>query len=215
MAEKLGVNRRNAVLASRSASCAEDIRRIRGCWNPGFKELEYDPDAFAVVIFGRSYNALVSEAHMGIPNKFASRGVRVIPLNALPRRKRSPRTTCTGPPVNEFSSAAQVRKHPQLFGCYITNFSCGPDSFLIGYFREVMGKKPSLTLELDSHVADAGLETRIEAFLDIIDRYRELEKGQTIDHSAPFRPPGSGSRRAMRFSIRKATSCPCSIRTFM
>ena len=38
-----------------------------------------------------------------------------------------------------------------------------------------MEKKPSLTLELDSHVADAGLETRIEAFLDIVRRHRELE----------------------------------------
>jgi predicted nucleotide-binding protein (sugar kinase/HSP70/actin superfamily) len=39
-----------------------------------------------------------------------------------------------------------------------------------------MGRKPSLTLELDSHTADAGLETRIEAFLDIVRYYREIEK---------------------------------------
>ena len=32
-----------------------------------------------------------------------------------------------------------------------------------------MGQKPSLTLELDSHTADAGLDTRIDAFLDIKD----------------------------------------------
>ena len=51
-----------------------------------------------------------------------------------------------------------VERHPQLFGTYITNFSCGPDSFVVGYFREIMGRKPSLTLELDSHTADAGLE---------------------------------------------------------
>ena len=35
---------------------------------------------------------------------------------------------------------------------------------------DIMGGKPSLTLELDSHVADAGLETRIEAFLDMLRR---------------------------------------------
>ena len=66
------------------------------------------------------------------------------------------------------------RKHPQLFGTYITNFSCGPDSFIISYFRDIMGRKPSLTLELDSHTADAGLETRIEAFIDIVQAYRQL-----------------------------------------
>jgi predicted nucleotide-binding protein (sugar kinase/HSP70/actin superfamily) len=37
-----------------------------------------------------------------------------------------------------------------------------------------MGRKPSLTLELDSHTADAGLETRVEAFLDIVNAYRQL-----------------------------------------
>jgi hypothetical protein len=71
--------------------------------------------------------------------------------------------------------AAIVEAHPQLFGTFITNFSCGPDSFVVGYFRSIMGTKPSLTLELDNHTADAGLETRIEAFLDIVARYRILK----------------------------------------
>jgi predicted nucleotide-binding protein (sugar kinase/HSP70/actin superfamily) len=71
-------------------------------------------------------------------------------------------------------AARRVEKHPQLFGTYITNFSCGPDSFVISYFRDIMGRKPSLTLELDSHTADAGLETRVEAFLDIVNAYRQL-----------------------------------------
>jgi predicted nucleotide-binding protein (sugar kinase/HSP70/actin superfamily) len=67
-----------------------------------------------------------------------------------------------------------VKRHPQLFATYVTNFSCGPDSFLISYFRDEMGKKPSLTLELDSHTADVGLNTRIEAAIDIIKYYRQL-----------------------------------------
>jgi len=67
--------------------------------------------------------------------------------------------------------ARVVKKTPNLFGCYITNFSCGPDSFILNYFRDIMGDKPSLTLELDSHTADAGIDTRIEAFLDIAKGY--------------------------------------------
>jgi predicted nucleotide-binding protein (sugar kinase/HSP70/actin superfamily) len=35
-----------------------------------------------------------------------------------------------------------------------------------------MGTKPFLILELDSHTSDAGVDTRIEAFLDIIEGYR-------------------------------------------
>ena len=90
-----------------------------------------------------------------------------------------------------------VKRHPQLFGTYITNFSCGPDSFIIGYFRTLMGRKPSLTLELDSHTADAGLETRIEAFLDVVAAYRQT--GGREAHRQPAArihagPNGHGQR---------------------
>jgi predicted nucleotide-binding protein (sugar kinase/HSP70/actin superfamily) len=46
-----------------------------------------------------------------------------------------------------------------------------------------MGRKPALILELDSHTADAGLETRIEAFLDVVAAYRQqrtVDSGQWI-----------------------------------
>ncbi|HMA65777.1 MAG: activase, partial [Fibrobacterota bacterium] len=77
---------------------------------------------------------------------------------------------------NLMKASKVVARHPQLFGVWITNFSCGPDSFLLTYFRDYMDIKPSLTLELDSHTADAGINTRIEAFLDIIDRFRKMVK---------------------------------------
>ncbi len=189
-ARKLGIKKRNTVSAYENAIQAQGKihEELRDMWAQTLREVESDPEAFAVVIVGRSYNAFVSEAHKGIPNKLASRGIRVIPLNALPPVEMITKDNMYWSAGQRIlSAAAQVRKHPQLFGCYITNFSCGPDSFLIGYFREMMGKKPSLTLELDNHVADAGLETRIEAFIDIIKRYRELEKEKKIDHSPkPF-----------------------------
>ena len=82
-----------------------------------------------------------------------------------------------------------VERHPQLFGTYITNFSCGPDSFVVGYFRDIMNRKPSLTLELDNHTADAGLETRVEAFLDIVHAYRKLvSQKQIVAIKKTFKP---------------------------
>jgi len=151
------------------------------------RELEKTPDQYGVVIFGRPYNAFVSEANMGIPHKFASRGVTVVPLDCLPLKEETAQEGMywsTGQMI--LKGAAFVKKHPQLFGCYITNFSCGPDSFLVGYFRDIMERKPFLILELDSHVADAGLETRIEAFMDIIKNYRELE-GYGTESAHPYR----------------------------
>ncbi|MHB1126238.1 MAG: acyl-CoA dehydratase activase-related protein, partial [Bacillota bacterium] len=143
-------------------------------------ELEQDPERQAVVLFGRPYNAFTGVANMGIPRKFASRGWAVIPADFLPLDQEEPVEQmywALGQVMMQ--SAAFVCRHPQLFGAYITNFSCGPDSFLLGYFRDRMGEKPSLTLELDNHTADAGLDTRVEAFLDIIQSYLRLEQTET------------------------------------
>ncbi|MBW2406381.1 MAG: activase [Deltaproteobacteria bacterium] len=145
------------------------------------QQLEADPNQIAVVIFARPYNGFVEEAHMGIPHKLASRGILVIPFDFLLfNREKSKRHMYWGMGQRILQVARVVKKHPQLFGTFITNFSCGPDSFIIGYFRDIMGRKPSLTLELDSHTADAGLETRIEAFIDIISAYRELTATQRV-----------------------------------
>ena len=121
-----------------------------------------------MVKFSRAYSGYVDEAHKGIPHKFASRGVMVLPLDFLDLSGQfSKRHMYWGSGQRLLAAARKVQSHGQLFGTYITNFSCGPDSFLITFFRDIMARKPSLTLELDSHTADAGLETRIEAFLDI------------------------------------------------
>jgi predicted CoA-substrate-specific enzyme activase len=176
-ARQMGIDRKAAENAFRIAlekqkACLAEMHAIGA---RTLSELEQDPDRMAVVLFARPYNGFVEEAHMGIPHKLASRGVLVMPLDFLPMDNRSAkRHMYWGMGQVILNIARMVKRHPQLFGTYITNFSCGPDSFILGYFREIMGRKPSLTLELDSHTADAGLETRIEAFLDIIAAYRQL-----------------------------------------
>jgi len=139
------------------------------------EEAEASPDSFSIVLFGRPYNALSSMGNMGIPKKFASRGYRVIPLDFLPVGPESSQDNMYWASGQWILKAARyVKKHDRLFAAYITNFSCGPDSFLINYFRDIMGQKPSLTLELDSHTADAGVDTRIEAFIDVVKRYDDM-----------------------------------------
>ncbi len=64
------------------------------------------------------------------------------------------------------AAAVLIREDPRLSAIYVTNFNCGPDSFLVGYFRHMMQGKPFLELELDEHTADAGIITRCEAFFE-------------------------------------------------
>ncbi len=150
-------------------------------------ELEQNPDEIAIVIVGRSYNALSKYAHMGIPQKFSSRKYKIIPYDFLPCAQEEITDNMYWASGNLILKASSfIKNHPQLFPVYISNFSCGPDSFLISYFRKILGSKPSLTLELDSHTADAGLDTRIEAFIDVIHNY--LKVNQSSAGAAPDKP---------------------------
>ena len=135
------------------AAFVDDLRRMG---REQLSHLEKDPSLTGVVLFGRPYNTFAPEANKGIPAKFASRGVSIIPFDMLP---------CDDQPLPDdhnmywgmgqalLRAARFVKDHPQLFGAYITNFSCGPDSFLITYFRDI-GAETSLTSN-DNHTADA------------------------------------------------------------
>ncbi|MFZ5427008.1 MAG: BadF/BadG/BcrA/BcrD ATPase family protein [Thermodesulfobacteriota bacterium] len=180
MARSLGADSRTARKAFRSAAasqeqCLRDISRM------GMEAMERLGDGEAglcVALFGRSYNAFAAEANKAVPEKLATRGAMAVPCDMLPleRQGKDDFGMYWGQGRTIIAAARYAAPRPGLYGAYVTNFSCGPDSFLLGYFRDEMGAKPSLTLEMDSHTADAGLETRLEAFLDIADNHRRAAR---------------------------------------
>ncbi len=191
----LGATRDEAEAAFERAVAAQRQYRkaLKEAGLQKLEELAVHPDRIGTVIFARPYNGFVDEAHLGIPNKLASRGVLVLPFDCLPEAEsQNQRNMYWGMGQRILRAADMVRRHPQLFGVYITNFSCGPDSFLLGYFRNLMADKPSLVLELDSHTADAGIETRIEAFLDIVTIHR---KRHPVARAKPVPALGRGNVR--------------------
>ncbi|MDP1727055.1 MAG: acyl-CoA dehydratase activase [Bacteroidota bacterium] len=191
LATSLGINKADAGTAFQFAlsQLMNMLAEFSAFGKLAIKELEKDPNQIAIVLFGRSYNAFAKEANLGIPQKFSSRNLTLIPHDFIPSTHlESYENMYWGSGNQILRSARYVKNHAQLFGTYITNFSCGPDSMMIPYFRKIMGNKPSLTLELDSHSADAGLNTRIEAAIDIINRYRELtKKGMLNENITPFK----------------------------
>ncbi len=132
----------------------------------------------AIVIVGRSYNAFERGMNLQLPEKLATLGVLSIPMDMLPTD--DDRLTETWPSMYWRSgqrilrAARFIRKNELLYPILIGNFSCGPDSFIIKYFREELGDKPFLHIEIDEHSADAGAVTRCEAFLDSIEKRRDL-----------------------------------------
>ncbi len=63
------------------------------------------------------------------------------------------------------AAARIVGRHPNLHLVYISNFKCGPDSYIKSFVDEAAGK-PSLVLQFDGHGIDAGFITRCDAYLD-------------------------------------------------
>jgi predicted CoA-substrate-specific enzyme activase len=126
-----------------------------------------------IALLGRPYNAFTTDANMGIPRKYTSRGYSIIPYDILPFDDES-----IYPNMywyygqQDMKTGVLLKNEDNIYITVISNFSCAPDSFLLHYLKWIMGTKPFLILELDSHTADAGVDTRIEAFLDIIEGYR-------------------------------------------
>jgi predicted CoA-substrate-specific enzyme activase len=130
-------------------------------------------DRKTLVIIGRSYNAMERGMNLQIPEKLATLGVLAIPMDMLPTEDIKLKDQWpnmywrSGQRI--LRTARLVRNHPHLYPLYIGNFSCGPDSFILKFFKEELGEKPFLHLEIDEHSADAGAVTRCEAFLDSIE----------------------------------------------
>lgn len=151
--------------------------------------LDRNPEQMAIVLMGRSYNSFTETANKGIPRKFASRGVYVLPFDMLDYRLESIDDNQYWEGSKKILRASKiVKRNKQLFATYISNFSCAPDSLTITTFRSLMGTKPSLTLELDGHTADAGINTRIDAALDIINNYRKIQDTVDDDVDEDFMP---------------------------
>lgn len=53
---------------------------------------------------------------------------------------------------------------------YISSFACGIDSIVIELIKDRIGDFPLLILKIDEHTGEAGLDTRIEAFVDMLER---------------------------------------------
>ena len=137
----------------------------------GNKVLEgLQEDEKVLVIVSRPYNGCDPGASMEIPDKLRRLGIQAIPVDCLPLENallpQEWKNMYWRYGQRILAAAKYISKDPRLFPVYITNFGCGPDSFLMCYFKRLLGDKPCLTIEVDEHSADAGMVTRCEAFLD-------------------------------------------------
>ncbi|GAH83004.1 unnamed protein product, partial [marine sediment metagenome] len=111
-------------------------------------------------------------ANLGIAEKLAQLGVVPVPLDFLPLASVNPRKYSDRPYwfyESKYIAGADITEaDPKLYGLALTNFGCGPNSFILRVVEDIMGGKPLGQLEIDEHAAEAGIVTRLEAFVDTI-----------------------------------------------
>jgi predicted CoA-substrate-specific enzyme activase len=125
-----------------------------------------------VVLLGRPYTVLCPQMNKGIPDIFASLGIKAFYQDMLSYSRQD--VASIQPLLSElhWHYAAKILEAAEVVaqsnGAYpvlITSFKCSPDSFVVDYFKKIMEShaRPYLILQLDEHDATTGYETRIEA----------------------------------------------------
>lgn len=70
-----------------------------------------------------------------------------------------------------YGFAVNAAKETRFDGIiYISSFNCGIDSVIIELIKDKIGSFPFMTLKVDEHTGEAGIDTRIEAFTDMLER---------------------------------------------
>jgi predicted nucleotide-binding protein (sugar kinase/HSP70/actin superfamily) len=125
-----------------------------------------------VVVTGRPYNLYDERLNLRLGQNLAKINLMALPMDFI---------DVDSVDLEDFSfmywglgaqilrTAKFIKRHPNCFGLHLTNFSCGPDSFIEHFYKFILGEKPSLILELDEHSAVGGAMTRLEAYKNVIE----------------------------------------------
>ncbi|MDR1677861.1 MAG: acyl-CoA dehydratase activase-related protein [Deltaproteobacteria bacterium] len=122
----------------------------------------------AMVVVARPYNGFDPGLNLRLNQKLRDLNILGLPMDFLPLDVKH------NEPLSHYwrygqkitAVATAIANDDRLEGLYISNFGCGPDSFILHFFKNIMGQKPFLEIEIDEHSSDVGAVTRLEAFLD-------------------------------------------------
>lgn len=139
------------------------------------------PDDLTVALIGHPYNIYDSHISMNMIKRLRDMGVTVVTAENLP--EKVVRSCAARLPKKLFwtlgqwmtGAAYHYLERPDVSGMvHVAAFGCGPDSMtgeLIERRARAAGM-PFLNLTLDEHTGEAGIVTRLEAFLDMV-RWRK------------------------------------------
>lgn len=130
------------------------------------------PGGKTFVMISKIYGVADQMLHMGVPDRLREMGHEVLPFHDLPDNDIFTRHPNMYWPFGQHMlfAARAARHHPDLYAVLLTHHGCGPDTVLSHYVREIMGPKPYLAIEVDEHSSGVGVMTRVEAFVNSLEK---------------------------------------------
>jgi predicted nucleotide-binding protein (sugar kinase/HSP70/actin superfamily) len=169
--KKYGVRRREIApaLAAADNSLNRFQDKIRAAGAAAMQKLR-DTREPSILLVGRPYNLYDPVVNIDVPRKLRDLyGVNVVPLEFLAAEDDDIEAINAnmywGYGRRILAACREASRHGKMHLIYVTNFKCGPDSYIKHFVRDAFGEA-FLTLQFDGHANDAGMLTRVEAYLD-------------------------------------------------
>ena len=172
MAADLGVHDKALIRAALDNARGVQERFDVAVHEIGRKALAYcqENELTPVIILGRAYTIYNTVLNSNVPAIMREQGAIPIPVDCYPLGDDVPvfHDIYWGYGQRNLMAAHQVRRSPGQYSLFCSNYSCGPDSFIIHFYSYIMEGKPFAVIETDGHSGDAGTKTRVEAFLHCV-----------------------------------------------
>ncbi len=131
----------------------------------------------SIAVIGHSYNLYDSHLNLNLINRLLALGYRVFTPEMLPDRTIAEANRSLRKPLfwslgrRVLGAAIHYSERKDIAGLIqVTSFGCGLESLVADMSQRVAKQKgkPFMLLTMDEHTGEAGMQTRLEAFLDML-----------------------------------------------
>ena len=141
------------------------------------RELFFSTKYPKFAVLGRPYNLFDFYLNLNLFSHLRKLPSTAIPINYLPIDFEKEGSELPWKFSADIVKAAKkLTEYEDVYPIIVSNFGCGPDAFAAKYLDEVLKNKPYLFLEFDEHRGEAGLITRLEAFMDRVESKRKTQR---------------------------------------
>lgn len=168
MAKMLNIKKDKAIDAYNTAL------NIQNAVSSGYNDEDYK---YRVALIGHIYNLYDSFVNMNLINKLHRLGISIVTSDFADKNEVDKEISMLSKTpfwyfaAQYYGAALNLYKSGAVQGIvYVSAFSCGVDSVVIELIRNSVRDFPFMVLKIDEHTGEAGFDTRIEAFADMLKR---------------------------------------------